>query len=120
MTVTTVVAKFVYICIYYINQNKIQDKVQGYPNPKPPDHSNGSVPRRHHWFNDDRFNNASDDADLFTTEIAVDDEDIDLDTMSDEIIEPKPKRQPPASNVKPVLSYEEIDAHAKKVHKQYL
>lgn len=97
-------------------QNPVVSREDGYPNPLPSSHLNGTLLRKQHWFTDDKFNNASDDADLFKAEIAVDDDDIDLDTLSDEVVDDlKLKRVQASASVKDALSYDDIDNHAKKV-----
>jgi hypothetical protein len=71
----------------------------------------GSVKQKHNWFEDDDFNNASDDADLFQTEITVDDENINLDTMSDTTS----FISNPTRSAKPKLAFDDVDKHAKQV-----
>lgn len=98
----------------FLLQHPVPSREDGYPKPSPGSHLIGILSRKQRWFTDDTFNNASDDADLFKTEIAVDDEDIDLDT--DEVVDSaKLKRLPVSASVKDVLSFDVIDKHAKKV-----
>jgi hypothetical protein len=99
----------VFIC--NILQKKIAATEDGYHDPVPGDQVDGSVKQKHNWFEDDDFNNASDDADLFQTEITVDDDNINLDTMSDTTS----FISNPTRIAKPKLAFDDVDKHAKQV-----
>lgn len=102
------------------DEEKIEPNLKNYPKPQPPDSKKvQNIQQKNYWFRDDDFNNASDDADLFQIETAVDDISIDLGNLSDEIIE-RPSSEAHRAKKKPTLSYEEIDAHAKKADSSLL
>ncbi|XP_060608314.1 uncharacterized protein LOC132760351 isoform X2 [Ruditapes philippinarum] len=92
------------------DEKEIVATEDGYHDPVPGDQVDGSVKQKHNWFEDDDFNNASDDADLFQTEITVDDENINLDTMSDTTS----FISNPTRSAKPKLAFDDVDKHAKQ------
>ncbi|XP_053384731.1 lim and transglutaminase domain protein ltd-1-like [Mercenaria mercenaria] len=90
------------------DENEIQAKEDGYPEPTPSDQVDGGIKPKDKWFEDEDFNNASDDADIFKTEIAVDDDDINIDTLSDTAS----YISNPTRSAKPNLLFDDVDNHA--------
>ncbi|XP_045174644.2 uncharacterized protein LOC123535944 [Mercenaria mercenaria] len=98
------------------DENEIQAKEDGYPEPTPSDQVDGRIKPKDKWFEDEDFNNASDDADLFKTEIAVDDDDIDIDTLSDTAS----YTSNPTRSARPNLLFDDVDNHAKLASSSHL
>jgi hypothetical protein len=94
-----------------ILQKEIVATEDGYHDPVQGDQVHGNFKQKHNWFEDDDFNNASDDADLFQTEITVDDENINFDAMSDTTS----FVSNPTRSAKPKLAFDDVDKHAKQV-----
>ncbi|XP_053384822.1 lim and transglutaminase domain protein ltd-1-like [Mercenaria mercenaria] len=120
-----------------VDEVVIPDTEFGYPEPVPPDPLHGSLARTQHCFTNERFNNATDDVDLFKKFfVDTDDISLDLNTMSEEYIDDayqsrphtnesrksssKRSRPQTAASMKFELSFHAIDDHAKKADKQLL
>ncbi|KAH3787770.1 lim and transglutaminase domain protein ltd-1-like [Dreissena polymorpha] len=93
-------------------------EVDGYPDPTPPtEETDVKLKNADNWYDDDEFNKASDDADLFDTEAGTDD----VSIFSNDAVGGRPGRSvspgqihPKTTKRKPTLSYTGVDAHAKK------
>lgn len=96
-------------------QNPIRWDEDGYPDPHPPsDDPEMRVKDADRWFDDDEFNKASEEVDLFDTEVAVDDvEDLNGGTSDGTVLSLSNIK--PSTKKKPTLRFDNVDNHARKV-----
>ncbi|WAR22477.1 HIL-like protein [Mya arenaria] len=106
-----------------IDRGKDEDHIRwtedGYPDPLPPsDDPDVKIKDADRWYDDDEFNKASEDVDLFDTEVAVDD--VSMTSVDDGSAVPGSKTAlslshiKPSTKAKPTLRFDRVDAHARK------